>query len=214
MINRSTISRNHAAEGGGIFSAGSSIIINSTISGNQADNYDGGILAYNNRVVLANSTVAHNVADADRDGTGVGGGVFVDSNTVVKPRNTIIAGNTNIGIGRRSPDCNGRLYQSVGYNLIGNTTGCTLAGDLTGTLVNVNPQLGPLQDNGGPTKTHALQDGSPAIDAANPAVPGSGSGACELKDQRGVPRLQDGDGDGTPRCDMGAYEKETVAQPT
>jgi hypothetical protein len=67
-------------------------------------------------------------------------------------------------------------------------------------LPNTDPMLGPLQDNGGWTQTHALQLGSPAIDAIAP-------GACSVtRDQRGVWRPADGDGGGGVLCDIGAYE--------
>ncbi|HZP40998.1 MAG TPA: choice-of-anchor Q domain-containing protein, partial [Candidatus Binatia bacterium] len=86
------------------------------------------------------------------------------------------------------------------------------ATDLVGTAAApIDPMLGPLAANGGPTATHALLTGSPAIDAANPAAPGSGGDACPATDQRGIQRLQDGNGDGIPRCDIGAFE---LAEPT
>jgi YD repeat-containing protein len=66
-----------------------------------------------------------------------------------------------------------------------------------------------LQDNGGATLTHALLFGSPAIDAANPAAPGSGGNACDAVDQRGIARPADGDGNGSVLCDTGAYELGT-----
>ena len=79
---------------------------------------------------------------------------------------------------------------SLGNNLdSGSTCGLNATGDLT----NTNPLLGPLQDNGGPTPTHALLPGSPAINA------GTNRG-CPPTDQRGVPRPQG------PLCDIGAFE--------
>lgn len=65
----------------------------------------------------------------------------------------------------------------------------------------IYPMLGPLADNGGPTWTHALLPGSPAIDAGDPAL-------CEATDQRGVARPKNGDGDGNPVCDIGAFEAD------
>jgi len=65
--------------------------------------------------------------------------------------------------------------------------------------INSNPLLGPLADNGGVTKTHSLGWGSPAIDSGSLTV-------CPSTDQRGVTRPIDGNGDGSARCDMGAYE--------
>ncbi|MDA2921629.1 hypothetical protein MYX76_19395, partial [Desulfobacterota bacterium AH_259_B03_O07] len=53
-----------------------------------------------------------------------------------------------------------------------------------------------LTNNGGSTETHALSPNSPAVDAGNPAPPGSGGNACEATDQRGIPR----------NCDIGAFE--------
>jgi hypothetical protein len=73
-------------------------------------------------------------------------------------------------------------------------------------LPNVNPQLQPLADNGGPTQTHALPATSPALDAGE-------DDGCPATDQRGVTRPQDGDQDGSATCDIGAYEYQ-VPQPT
>jgi hypothetical protein len=68
-------------------------------------------------------------------------------------------------------------------------------------MPNTDPLLGPLQDNGGPTWTHALLPNSPAIDTGDNAQ-------CPPTDQRNVPRPQDGNGDGESICDIGSYELE------
>ncbi|MEM7139927.1 MAG: choice-of-anchor Q domain-containing protein [Actinomycetota bacterium] len=97
--------------------------------------------------------------------------------------------------------------------VVGGTQGCigtiTLTSVLnddgtcgSGPLVGVDPLLGPLQDNGGPTSTRAPLAGSPAIDAA--------TGTCPATDQRGETRPRDGDGDGAATCDIGAVEVETL----
>ncbi|NOH14772.1 MAG: choice-of-anchor D domain-containing protein, partial [Chloroflexi bacterium] len=96
--------------------------------------------------------------------------------------------------------------------MLGNS-GCTItnsSNNLIGTSsIPIDPYLDTLQDNGGPTETHHLLSDSPAIDAGNPAAPGSGSDACQTLDQRGIARPQEGDGAASAVCDMGAYELET-----
>jgi hypothetical protein len=95
-------------------------------------------------------------------------------------RNTIVAGNTSVSVG---PDVKGTVF-SFGYNLIGVRDGSSgwASTDRTGTAANpIDPRLGPLQDNGGPTPTHAVLAGSPAVGA------GDGDLAYSL-DQRGTHR--------------------------
>ncbi len=123
-----------------------------------------------------------------------GGGILNVTNTTgsVFVQNCIIANNT-------SNDFVGTLT-SLGYNLIGNTNGCTLTNDLTGNIYGVDPLLGPLQYNGGVTLTHGLLAGSPAIDAG-PA------NAAPFVDQRGMSRPQ-GAAD-----DIGAYEYAAAPLP-
>jgi hypothetical protein len=77
---------------------------------------------------------------------------------------------------------------------------------VTGDLCFADPLLGPLQNNGGPTQTHALLARSPAIDAGNPSGCRDQFGAALTTDQRGFPRFVDGNNDGAVRCDIGAFE--------
>jgi hypothetical protein len=202
-------------QGGGLHNGGSAVLNNVTFSGNSAANVGGGI--YNSGSISAtNVTVANNHAQNEfKDlGGGVdGGGVYVTAGTFALA-NSILVSNT-VGFPKMPNECGGTIT-SGGYNLIGDTTNCTITGDATGNLTGVAALLGPLQDNGGSTLTRALLSGSPAIDAGNPAVPGSGDATCAAIDQRGVVRPQDGNSDGTARCDMGAYEREpgTLDGPT
>lgn len=205
----STIVSNTATgSGGGIYNHDVMTVTNSTISGNAADDDGGGIYVGDcESMILNNVTVVNNRADHDGDGSGDGGGINI-SDDRVPVRNSIIAGNTDTG--GESPDCYSQSsaapLNSYGYNLIQDTTGCIIIGDTTGNQTGVSPNLGPLQDNGGPTFTHALLPGSPAIDGGNPAGCVDGAGLPLSTDQRGFPRAVDGDGNGTDICDIGAYE--------
>ncbi len=202
----STIERNHAIDatlgnGGGICNSGAVTVTNSTISANTASRSGGGIEngATGSLVSLYNVTIAANVADADSNGTGRGGGVHNISGAIFHFRNTILADNVQ---GMTGDDCAGTL-DSQDYNLVLNGGGtCTING-LTGHLITgKDPLLGPLQNNGGLTDTHALLVGSPAIDAGNPAGCIAPSGIVLTTDQRGYPRPYPPGG----RCDMGAFE--------
>jgi len=108
-------------------------------------------------------------------------------------QNTIVAGNTRSD--GTAADVTGAVT-SLGYNLIGNTSGGSGFG--MSDLTNVNPLLGPLLNYGGVTQTQALLPTSPALNA----VPTTGAG-CPATDQRGVSRPQGG------ACDIGAYELTT-----
>jgi CSLREA domain-containing protein len=173
-------------------------VINTTVSGNTAEEDGGGIRTIGDAATLNNVTVTNNTADAVAgDAPGDGGGISVGGGDLLTISNSIVAGNHDP---TSDPDCSGTLT-SAGFNLIGQVTaGCTFTpttGDKTGTSgAPLDPVLGALGDNGGPTQTHALLTGSPAIDAGNPAPPGSGGSACAATDQRGLPR----------NCDIGAYE--------
>jgi hypothetical protein len=196
-IEGSTFYSNKAYSGGAIatlFGNGSVLIANSTISANHSGETGGGLSTSADTVTISNSTITKNSTS-----TGSAGGVSSDGMLYI--RNSILAENIN-GSGA-APDCSGEV-NSDGFNLIGNTAGCSFnssSGDLVGTPSNpVAPLLGPLTNNGGPTFTHALLPNSPAIDAGNPLPPGSGVNACEVTDQRGAPRQ------GRGVCDIGAFE--------
>lgn len=182
-----TLSGNRAnglgALGGGLFnsSAGTSEATNTTFSGNIAGVQGGGVFAASN-ITFTNCTLAENSAT---DGSAVFNPAFV-----VSLRNSILANNAG------PSNCGGAAFTSLGHNIDDDAT-CALAGlnDQSG----VDPLLGPLAGNGGPTQTHALLGGSPAIDA------GQAAGA-PAQDQRGIARPLDGNGDGTADFDIGATE--------
>ena len=187
IITKSTISGNSSGDtsGGGIYTLGVLTITDSTISGNSAGSGVGGGIYTRGSLNITHSTVSGNSA-------GEGGGVACDY-PAFRPKNTIIAANT----AALSPDVKGTA-NSQGYTLIGNTTGATIV-SFTGDQLNVDPILGPLQDNGGPTRTHALLSGSSAID--------KGRSFGSVTDQRGFTRpvgtatVTGGDG-----SDIGAFE--------
>ncbi len=191
-ITDSTLSGNSASSrGGGLFYKGfvrTLLVTNSTISGNSA-NLEGGVFVdlecgsfIAGDCMITNSTIAENSSTS-----GVGGIQCISTNAVILT-NTIVAQNTG-------GNCISTNMDSGGHNLDDDGS-CpfTASGDLS----NMPANLGPLQDNGGTTETHALLEGSAAIDAGD-------DGVCPPFDQRGVIRA-DGDGDSTITCDIGAYE--------
>jgi len=190
-ISECTISGNSAtafgASGGGISNSGSLTITNSTLSGNIVFPGDGGGISNFGTVNLTNCTVSDNTAD-------VGGGINNASGSTVSAVNSIIAGNRSNLNDHPAPDFNGE-FTSSGHNLIGNNdrmTGTPGPGDQIGTpAVPIDPRLGPLQDNGGPTQTQALLAGSTAVDAGNDAT-------APPRDQRGYVR--------SGVSDIGAFE--------
>ncbi len=188
IVTNSTITGNTASSGGGIYNStddASASINNSTISGNRA-RFGGGI-SNSNVLDISNSTISGNTAVRE------GGGIFNAFGTA-NIISTIIATNT----AQENPDVNGNFIDQ-GDNLIGDTTGSTSF--ITSTLVGdtdnpIDPLLGPLTDNGGPTPTQALLVGSPGIEA--------GSNPNEFTtDQRGDGFVREFLGQ---RADIGAFE--------
>jgi CSLREA domain-containing protein len=201
-VEESEISGNHViGGGGGIYSSGTLVVVNSTLSGNSAGGDGGGLyVVESNDNHLYNVTISANTAGASGGDAGNGGGVRVLGG--LSTANTIIAGNQDISSGDHHPDCSGAL-NSEGYNLIGAVAGCTIGGDNTGNQIGVDPHLGPLQNNGGSTLTHALLGGSPARDGGDPGGCRDHDGALLVNDQRGFDRP----GAGSALCDIGAYEE-------
>ena len=208
----STISNNETHQhGGGIYSNTNESVrlSNSTVSGNQANLSGGGIYHAGKDAMLSLSsvTISNNTADSDGNESGDGGGLF-NFIGAVNIQNTIIAANYDYSPTTQRADCSSlSVINSLGYNLMTqNLASCPVGGDTTGNLIDVEPNLGPLQDNGGSTFTHALLAGSPALDAGNPAGCADQNGALLNNDQVGLPRTLDGNADGSARCDIGAYE--------
>lgn len=164
-------------------------IVNSTFSGNAANGGSGGgaIWSNGNPFIMTNSTITGNTS------TLLGGGLSrATTNVNGFLRNNIISGNTG-----PSPDVSNSAggLQSQGNNIIGNVG--TSTGWIASDLQNVNPMLGPLADNGGPSMTHLPQAGSPAINAGQNCVVDSSCTANNpvvpvAADQRGVVRPQGG----------------------
>jgi predicted outer membrane repeat protein len=186
-IVNSTISGNSAAaSGGGIY--GAATVENSTISGNSAGISGGGI--YNNSSLdVTLSTITGNSAPS-------GGGIYNVGSVEVS--NTIL----NAGASGENIFNDGGTVTSLGYNLSSDDGGGYLTGP--GDQINTDPLLGPLQDNGGPTLTHALLPGSPAIDAGDPNFT-----PPPFTDQRDChfDRVFNG------RIDIGAFETQPPRRP-
>ena len=197
----STVSGNSSGSrygGGGISSrSGDVSLTNSTVSGNNSDVDGGGIRADGSTVLLVNSTVTGNSAAVLGGGIRFGNsnGVF-QSDDILTLSNSIVAGNGDDGT---APDIFASLdAMNVEHSLIGDTTGFGItATSGTGNILNQLPLLGPLADNFGPTQTHILLTGSPALNAGSNAL---ADAAGLTTDQRGEARVEFG------TVDIGAFE--------
>lgn len=220
IIYGSTFSGNIAlTNGGAIFATknGGVELVNSTISGNSANNDGGGLYGHishetNIRYKLASVTITNNIADADSNGNGNGGGIATNNqpDSIFISKNTIIAGNFDLSTGSnpKHKDCSLTLT-SEGYNLIHETTGCTIVGDTTGNILGAFDGLSPLQNWGGLTSTHLPSYGI-GLDSGNPAGCTDFQGNLLSDDQIGEPRHQ-GHAGIVGICDIGSVELE---QPT
>jgi hypothetical protein len=182
-LTASTVSGNTTSgNGGGIDNTLASTlnVTNSTLSANMATGNGGGVFTDATQSIL-NSTVSNNTAAS-------GGGLFIDPAATSTVKNTIVAGDT----AAPGLDLFGSLG-STGHNLIGNDSGGS--GFDPSDQRNVNPLLGPLQDNGGPTLTQALLPTSPAIGGGDPI-------GAPANDQRGFARK--------PTPDIGAFDVQST----
>lgn len=196
-ISFSTFRGNHAASGGALGNYGNGDtatlkLTHCTLSGNEATILDGG--AIDNRAIshpayvsLFHCTIANNRA------TNKGGGIYSEGNGIFEMQNTLV-GNNHCDAG---PDIFGGI-NSLGNNLIGNDQE-TIFTASPSDILNADPMIAYLADYGGPTLTHRLLDGSPAIDA------GTDTGTASI-DQRGENR----NFNGTP--DIGAYEYDPATR--
>jgi hypothetical protein len=229
---RSTVSNNSAVgDGGGVWNQGTLSIESSTIEGNTAGGDGGGIYSEIPRegssLSITNSTISGNAASG-------GGGIASERNmTTARIVSTTVANNTGGGIRIRNNEVPGAQgFQIVTSIIAGNSAGgaanLAYSGSGVASLIVVasfvghggapvsNPfwttipdaelALGPLADNGGPTKTHALLPGNRAIDGSFCPSPPFAEVALS-HDQRGIARPQGF------ACDAGAYEREDVTPP-
>ena len=183
IVSASTINNNHSSgSGGGVYVDGNANsptqLSNLTVSSNQAD-FNGGGVYVEGAADIAHSTIAFNRSDADESGDGAGGGVY-SSRGNANLNHTIVAG--NIDSSGTAPDVAGVINST--FSLIG------IGAEF----------LAPLADNGGPTLTHALLPGSPAMNAGAPTAI-AGENGVPSSDQRGegFDRIID-------RIDIGAFE--------
>jgi predicted outer membrane repeat protein len=215
-IRNSTLSNNQADFGGAIVGSqfvpdiGNGEIVNSTIAGNKATSFGGGVYTNVSQIQILSSTIVGNVANSDDSGAGGGGGTYKGgAGAVFAVANTLYAGNK---VGTASPvdDQCGGAHTSSGYNLRETSeAGCT--GFIqTGDMVDASAaMLGSLGSNGGPTPTIPLTSGNFAIDHGNDALAiGSAFPACPATDQRGFLR-----GGTAGRCDIGAFEVGAMEPP-
>jgi hypothetical protein len=204
-ISGSTISGNQALvqDGGGIVCEANLNLTNSTVSGNFAGANGGGILdgytggpGFSSTITLTSATIVNNTAGAD--GGGVRQSMSV-GDAAVNIRNTIIANNT--ANGTTAEDVSG-TFSSQGFNLVEITTGANIAGDTATNITGQDPNVGPLQNNGGLTFTHTLLAGSPAVDKGQSfGLTTDQRGQVRPFDNATIPNAPNGNG-----ADIGAFE--------
>jgi hypothetical protein len=205
-VARSLFSANFALSGGGIFNTGTLYAVNVTLSGNVVT-VDGGGVYNNGKSFLYSASILYNASDSDENNDGLGGGVFAYPATGARfvVVNTLIAGNLVKQDG--VSNCTG-TFELYGFNRFGEVAvsdNCSATGNGLVALGGVSlDTIGPLQNNDGPTLTHALLPGSQAIDSTTAQGCIDETGASLTTDQRGKLRIAGA------RCDVGAFEYGAV----
>ena len=202
-IHSSLLYDNHNSLGVGgldVQSSPSVLITNTTISDNRAAYGFGGASINADEATLIHVTITDNSVSLQSSSNA--GGLAVGTSGNVTLHNTIVAGNL---AGGNAADFSGSPDVSSSHNLIGVVTSGAGPTDPSNNIIGISdPMLGVLQDNGGPTKTHALENGSQAIDNGSKDV------AFEYDlfgDQRGFNRFaRDVFGNTFPKPDIGAFE--------
>ena len=205
-LRQSALTDNVAHRGGGIWSRGLGMVVNTTIAGNWADEVGGGMAVEAGRLELANVTIVENEAGFRGDGEPGGGGIWSGAEEGIEVQNSIIAANRDLGA-RSDPDCAG-LVISRGFNLVGQvSSSCAWVGyvelDLLGEPDDVfDPELRPRSWAPGlDVPFYPPQSGSPVINAGDllGCVDPDPSREFLESDQAERPRPVD-------RCDIGAIE--------
>jgi len=234
-----------SGSGGGISNLGNLTILNSTLTGNSATSNGGAILTEGGVVRIINSTISGNNAGSGVGGGLFNGGTSqttITNSTITNNNEGIrhlsssplLLNNTIVA---RNPECGScdqvdvfvdtmevptaTIDPASSNNLIGVNTGVIgISNGVNGNQIGsagapVNPLLGPLANNGGPTFTHALNNFSPAVDAGNNALAVDQNSAALTTDQRGVGfvRIVDGsDTNSTDTVDIGAFEVQVSVE--
>ena len=200
IVENSSFHANTASQGGGIQSSNTLTVRNSTFDQNSAPSGGGGIYAGIGTLSVVNSTFSANTAN-------FGGGLYNGAGNGNQVNNSTFSDNSGSGI----YDDGGLFLTNT---IIANSTSGLNCNSASGSIgignlswpdtscpgsLNADPKLLPLADNGGPTLTMALDTGSAAIDAGSDSY-------CAVTDQRGAPRPQIG-----AHCDIGAYEFSSIA---
>lgn len=193
FIDQSTIASNRALNGGALSvsnatsAPGDETISRSTLSNNTAL-LNGGAIYYSKEFVSRAPLTINSTTVAENTGFN-GGGIVAGSADQIRLEQSVVA--LNLG-----GDCAGTVTDGGSTFDSDSSCGASATGD---------PALGPLQDNGGPTLTHAPEFGSPLIDG--------GGLSCDTLDQRDYPAPLDGNGDGTVACDIGSVEISAPSTP-